>query len=152
MAAGEKVEMDPESENVDLAVKGPSYMNVEGKTSERSGVAFMEIVFTQPCHVIEVQFKNYYTWRLTMKAKRNQSCDDARWKRLIPDMVLMPNPHYEGGSQDEFHVQRSSGNGDWDDIGRLLLILRQPSSSWKTFRVERVSVRCKKTVDDAVVQ
>ncbi|KAJ9592303.1 hypothetical protein L9F63_001199 [Diploptera punctata] len=64
----------------------------------------------------------------------------CEWIVALPRYVLMPNPHYEKGSQDIISIKSTECFVVLKDVKALRLILRQPSPMWLTSYVEELNI------------
>ncbi|XP_053377522.1 nicolin-1-like isoform X2 [Mercenaria mercenaria] len=92
----------------------------------------------------EIHFKNSYTAYLTVKAKcRIQDSKDGnemRWRTCVKKMKLMSSPHVEAGAQDYFVITRKHMQFELVNVSALRIILQQPSSVWKEFKIEDLKI------------
>ena len=70
----------------------------------------------------------------------NSYTNICEWIVAVPHKVLMPNPHYENGSQDYISITSSESFVALQDVRALRLILHQPSPIWHTFYVEELKI------------
>ena len=89
--------------------------------------------------IFEITFCNFYTASVSLRVKF-KGADGTRWRTAVHRKQLMPDCHTESGSQDFFVLNQR--NGDFSeplvDVLALRLVLYQPSSVWKEFKVEHV--------------
>ncbi|XP_029907967.1 nicolin-1 [Myripristis murdjan] len=131
---------------VTCTIKPPVNLQIgDTKTdSPRSGVAVVDITlpFGKTVNIEDITFKNYYTAFLTVRVLRRIPGQEApaKWCTALRDLVLMDNPHTEGGSQDYYSIHRTQMQVEPDHVVSVRLILRQPSSAWLTFNLEEIKI------------
>ncbi|KAM4612713.1 nicolin-1 [Polymixia lowei] len=127
-------------------IKPPVNLQIgDGKSeTSRSGVSVVDITFPfgKAVNIEDISFKNYYTASVTVRLLRRNPEQEvcAKWITALRDLVLMDNPHTEGGSQDYYSVHRSQMQVEPDHVVSVRLILRQPSSAWLTFNLEDIKI------------
>ena len=87
-----------------------------------------------------ITFQNYYTHTLTMKFTTGQisnlkSDQASTWKTCIKSLKLMPNCHYERGSESLIVLNSAHFSAPLEKVSCLRLILRQPSPDWNQFGI-----------------
>ena len=154
-----------------FSLRGPIPIQLEDSYSGApTGLAVMDLIFTQGESISEVKFRNNYTAILTILVKFDQSShpgftprreqllatrgadqgSDGKgdvagrgrmdWLVAVRRRKLMENPHYEGGSQDEVVISASESKVPLEDVVAMRFILRQPSPEWRAFSLEELGV------------
>jgi len=122
----------------------------------KSGCAVIEVVFpyvkdknSKENIIEEIKFKNYYTESITIKVKVDDktSFSNNKWKTLVRNFKMMPNPHHDFKSQNEFSIKSSMFKFPLDIslAKNLKIVLRQSSPNWNTFTIENIEFFQQKT-------
>ncbi|XP_023238448.1 nicolin-1-like isoform X2 [Centruroides sculpturatus] len=104
----------------------------------------------------EITFKNVYTAYMTVLCKRVSSdCDPKnrsalKWQKCIHKYVLMPNPHFENGSQSFFSLTQKDSRLALLDVVTIRLVLYQPSPLWRKFGLEKFAVYSDPSPEEAL--
>jgi len=115
----------------------------------KSGCAVIEVVFPQVKSknskeniIKEIKFKNYYTESISIivKAEDKTSFSKNKWRTLVRNFRMMPNPHYDFKSQNVFTIKSSMFKFplDINSATNLRFVIRQSSPNWNTFRIENI--------------
>lgn len=110
----------------------------------RFGCQVIDVVVSTPSSIECLAFQNYYTHSITIKfviAGRSTS-DPMSWQYCIKDRVLMPQCHCEIGSQQRFIIGNKEFQQQLSNIQQLRIILKQPSSNWKSFGINDLTLYC----------
>jgi len=102
----------------------------------RSGCGVLEVSFVSPRQITKIEFSNFYTASLSIKAKIKAENNPATWKIVLKDFVLMPHPHLEEGSQNHFTLKADDFKVPLQSVISFRLILFQPSPNWLKFNLE----------------
>ncbi|KAL1138833.1 hypothetical protein AAG570_008895 [Ranatra chinensis] len=126
---------------VEFTVKGPRPFNISGELEHHNGCSLLDISFATPSTIGEIIFRNYYTAKISVLVKYNQSgSSDSYWEMSIPGKCLMESPHLEVGSHDLFSIPAIESSKQWTDVSMMRLILQQPVRQWKSYYIEDINV------------
>ena len=115
----------------------------ENNSDFTSGCSVIDVTFPN-IHYVEIKdisFKNYYTGWLTLKAKLKDSTNisaESKWKTCVKRYELMPDPHFEKGSEGYFVIPKSLMAFELNNVLSLRFVLRQSSPVWKEFKIEDI--------------
>ncbi|CAH1726309.1 nicolin-1-like [Aphis gossypii] len=93
--------------------------------------------------VDEINFKNYYTYIISILVMKISNTDPKRlkkWYIAVRQKKIMDNTHTDFQSQDYVCIKSSESAIDWTDLYKIKLILRQPSPNWNNFGIDDVKV------------
>ncbi|KAK5884200.1 hypothetical protein CesoFtcFv8_020454 [Champsocephalus esox] len=124
---------------VDSSIKPPVFLHL-GDTEPLSGVCVLDVTlpFGKTVNVEEISFKNHYTASVSVRLL--MMGPPSQWVTAVRDLPLMENPHTEGGSQDYCCIHRTQMQVDPDHVISVRLILKQPSSTWRSFSLEDIRI------------
>ena len=114
-----------------------------------SGCQVVDVEFHSPIPEVIgcITFHNHYTHTLTLQYQTQQSrqtpnseSDPAEWRTAIRRFQLMPNCHYERGSQSLVVLNKAHFTSQLENTRRLRLILRQPSPDWVQFGIRDLKI------------
>lgn len=107
-----------------------------------SGCGVIEVSLGRPQPIDRITFVNSYAASLTIRAKVNKTGNKQVWRTVLHDYQLMPNPHFEEKSQDEFEL--FGGNetklAKCGPLSALRFVLHQPSPNWSDFSIENIQL------------
>lgn len=117
-----------------------SRLPVETSETRQSGCQVIDVEFPSPLPetIGCLTFQNHYTHTLTLKFWQGQFSNlksVSKWRTCISKLQLMPNCHYEQGSQNVVVLNRAHFTAPLENVGCLRLILRQPSPDWNQFGI-----------------
>lgn len=128
---------DEDSDRLSFEIKGPYTYHAYAASSEQQPRCLaLDLFFKEPVKIAMIRLQNHYVAYLSVLAKIVGYRD---WQTLVHRKQLMPAPQYETGSQAYFEVRPLTAD-PWTDITEIRLLLVQPSSCWKKFSVEHVTV------------
>ena len=124
-----------------------------GNGTRPSGCQVVNVEFRSPVpeEIGSITFRNHYTHSLTLKycqtvvgriSNSKSDKNTTQWKTCIRNVVLMPNPHCERGSEKLVVLNKAHFNVPLLNVSCLRLILRQPSPDWIQFGIRDLKFYC----------
>ncbi|EDO48118.1 predicted protein [Nematostella vectensis] len=123
----------------DAIIKKPVVLRVgEASSDFRSGCAVVDILFpgTDTVNIDRISFKNNYCSSVEIRMKVHGPDSNEVWKQCIKKTKLMPEPHYEAGSQSYFEFTAQDMCVPTDKVIMIRIILRQSSPHWANFGID----------------
>ncbi|XP_032221336.2 nicolin-1 isoform X1 [Nematostella vectensis] len=123
----------------DAIIKKPVVLRVgEASSDFRSGCAVVDVLFpgTDTVNIDRISFKNNYCSSVEIRMKVYGPDSNEVWKQCIKKTKLMPEPHYEAGSQSYFEFTARDMCMPTDKVIMIRIILRQSSPHWANFGID----------------
>ena len=120
-----------------------------GNGTRLSGCQVVDVEFHSPvpASIGCITFQNHYTHTLTLKycstttgqiSNSNSDHPPTQWKTCMNQYTLMPNCHYERGSQTLLVLNEKHFHVPLENVCCLRFILRQPSPDWEQFGIRDI--------------
>ena len=101
-----------------------------------------DVKFDQPASIDCIAFQNFYTSSVTIKwlaADSQKTSAIEHWKVCLLNFELMKNCHCEQGSQDVVVFGPDHIGCELRGVGKLRVIMKQPSCHWREYGVHGFS-------------